>query len=113
MPRHDNFSCTFSITSLWRGLADPCHTYPPKKFDPPERRETSVRSVGEVRKTLPKQTLAEVLHVFLTSLSNEILQNHHFLAILKIAMDPKHSQTHGPEAPAPYFSSVFPGILWL
>ena len=54
----------------------------------------------ELSKNTSKQTLGEVLHVFLTSIANEILRNHHFLVTLKIAMNPQHSQTHGPlEAP--------------
>ena len=54
----------------------------------------------ELSKNTSKQTLGEVLHVFLTSIANEILRNHNFLVTLKIAMNPQHSQTHGPlEAP--------------
>ena len=42
----------------------------PKQFDLPERRAKLPKCWRGCRKTLPKQTLAEVLHVFLTSISN-------------------------------------------
>ena len=57
------------------------------------------------RKPFPKQTIAEVLHVFLASISNEILQNHHFFWwFLKSPWIRNIQQTHGPlEAPEPCF----------
>ena len=60
-------------------------------------RQKDAKNVREVlqglSKTLPKETLAEVLHAFLLSIANEILQNHNFSMILKISMNPKHSET--------------------
>ena len=63
-------------------------------------RKRYVKCSKGCRETLPKQTLAGVAHVFLTSMANKIHQNHFlkniFLVIFKIAMNPKHSQKHGP-----------------
>ena len=67
-------------------------------------RQKDVNKCAKCWKGCRRPPSGQTLSVFLTSISNEILQNHHFLVIHKITMNPKHLQTHGPlEAPAPCF----------
>ena len=82
---------TLACTSIPRD-----HKYCQKKL--PERREKKCRKCWKgCRKPLSEQTLSEVLHAFITDrFQTKSFKTTMFLMILKIAMNPKHSQTQGP-----------------
>jgi len=68
-------------------------------------RQKDVNKCAKCWKGCRRPPSGQTLSVFLTSISNEILQNHQFLMILKTFTNPKHSQTQGHlEAPAPSFN---------
>ena len=104
---NDSFSCASNTTSNYF-----TYIYIQKTCiysNVPQIHQKDVKQVCEVLEGLSKKhfltkSLQRFCMFFLISISYEILQNHHFVVILKITMNPKHLQTHGPlEAPAPCF----------